>query len=138
MTSTLTTQAPAFPSVRQVGQRHVPKFTPDQGSSIESESLFASRTGATAKVVRVIGGCHWLSGRDIIRPIRVEIHGATSGITVSERQTGIFGVGSDPASAINDFRAALKEHLEVLESSESLSEELKHQLSILRRHLRTS
>ena len=144
-TATLTTKAPIFPLASEVGALELPMYALQQESSIESKwskSLTLSHSDAKTQVRRPIArhmaGRQWLSGGDIIRPIRVEIHGAGRDLTVSEEQTGIYGVGSDLASAINDFRAALKEHLDVLESSGPLSEELKHQLSILRRHLRAS
>jgi hypothetical protein len=140
-TATLTTKAPIFPLASEVGALELPMYALQQESKW-SKSLTLGHSDAKTQVRRPIArhmaGRQWLSGGDIIRPIRVEIHGAGRDLTVSEEQTGIYGAGSDLASAINDFRAALKEHLDVLESSGPLSEELKHQLSILRRHLRAS
>lgn len=56
--------------------------------------------------------------------------------TVVDRQTGIFGDGSELTDAIRDFERAVREHLEILERQEALSEELASQLDYLRRRLR--
>lgn len=87
--------------------------------------------------VQVVSGHHWLSGGDLIRPLLAELSSATRGqIVASEPRTGIHGVGHTPAEAISDLRLALAEHLEVLEASEPLSDELQVQLKVLRAHLR--
>lgn len=52
--------------------------------------------------------------------------------TVRDLETGIFGTGSERATALDDFEAALREHLDVLERQPALSEELQAQLRYLR------
>ena len=53
--------------------------------------------------------------------------------TVTDTETGIFGVGSNEESALRDYFAALVEHRDVLASQPSLSEDLQAQLRYLRR-----
>ena len=45
-------------------------------------------------------------------------------------------MGKDLPSAVEDFRAALVEHFDVLVASQPLSEDLREQLAFLQRHLR--
>lgn len=97
-----------------------------------------SGTAITFQVTHVLAGRRWLGGGEIVRPIRVQIDSTPEGFTVAEPETGIFGAGQDLPSALQDFRVALREHLDVLESSQALSEDLQRQLSFLRRHLRAA
>lgn len=53
-------------------------------------------------------------------------------ISVSDRRTGIFGVGSDANEAIRDLLHSRREHREVLEGQANLSPALKHQLKLLK------
>jgi hypothetical protein len=53
---------------------------------------------------------------------------------IEECVTGIFGQGADALDAVNDFRRALREHLEVLERQPALSDALQFQLEYLRAH----
>ncbi len=55
---------------------------------------------------------------------------------VWEAQTGIHGYGRRLSQAREDFQVAVKQHLEVLEGEESLSEELAWQLEYLRARVR--
>lgn len=55
--------------------------------------------------------------------------------TVRDLQTGVFGTGADRQAALEDFDAALHEHLDVLERQPSLSEALQGQLHYLRGRL---
>lgn len=75
----------------------------------------------------------WLSGGHLRRPICVVMAGASDGrLTATNPGTGIFGVGGDLAAAITDFRAALREHRDVLEASSALATDLQEQLDLLR------
>jgi len=92
-----------------------------------------------ARVVHTLAGHPWVSGGDLVRPIRAVVRGGSEGtLVVVEPTTGIFGAGADLADALLDFRAALVEHRDVLESSGELAEDLRDQLDFLRRHLRPS
>jgi hypothetical protein len=53
-------------------------------------------------------------------------------ISVSDKQTGLFGVGSTENQAIRDLLRAKREHREVLERQDKLSPALRRQL----RHLK--
>lgn len=55
--------------------------------------------------------------------------------TVTDRETGIHGVGASPSEALADFRTAANEHLDVLERQEALSADLVAQLDYLRARL---
>lgn len=55
---------------------------------------------------------------------------------VTDRPTGIFGQGEDVLAAVQDFQAAVSEHLDVLERQAALSEELAWQLEYLRARVR--
>jgi hypothetical protein len=138
MTDTLTTSPPVFASESQVGEESVDvsAFRPP----LESQTSLPEMTGIeiTLEGRRVLAGRQWLGGGDLIRPIRVHIDGTADGLTASEPQTGIFGMGQDLPSALQDLRTALREHLEVLESSGALSEDLQRQLTFLRRHVRAA
>lgn len=52
--------------------------------------------------------------------------------TVSDRHTGIYGAGDTPSEALQDFRRAVTEHLDVLERQDVLSDDLAAQLRYLR------
>lgn len=52
--------------------------------------------------------------------------------TVSDRDTGIYGAGDTPSEALQDFRRAVIEHLDVLERQDVLSDDLAAQLRYLR------
>jgi hypothetical protein len=53
--------------------------------------------------------------------------------TVTNGETGIFGTGATPDDAFSDFAHALREHLDVLERQEALTQALQAQLRYLRR-----
>jgi hypothetical protein len=55
---------------------------------------------------------------------------------VRDRETGIFGRGDDPLSAVRDFARATADHLDVLERQEALSQGLTAQLQYLRERVR--
>jgi hypothetical protein len=55
--------------------------------------------------------------------------------TVRNVETGIFGSGPDRDAAFADFERALREHFDVLESQNELSEDLAAQLIYLRQRL---
>jgi hypothetical protein len=57
-------------------------------------------------------------------------------VIVTDRPTGIFGQGEDVLAAVQDFQAAVSEHLDVLERQSALSEELTWQLEYLRARVR--
>lgn len=52
--------------------------------------------------------------------------------TVRDLETGIFGAGDTPSEALLDFQRAAREHLDVLQRQESLSDDLAAQLDYLR------
>ena len=56
--------------------------------------------------------------------------------TVIDRRTGIYGAGDTPIDALDDFRRAAMEHLDVLERQDSLSDDLTAQLQYLRERIR--
>ena len=51
---------------------------------------------------------------------------------VVDRATGIFGSGDTAAEAVDDFRIAIRDHLETLEEEDALAEPLRWQLDYLR------
>jgi hypothetical protein len=51
---------------------------------------------------------------------------------VADQETGIYGAGASPSEALDDFLRAVKEHLDVLERQELLSDDLTAQLRYLR------
>lgn len=70
--------------------------------------------------------------------LRVRIYEAPDDVAVEDPQTGVFGAGSDAAAAIQDFQAALHEHLAVLADEEALSPALQHQLALLQGYFTSS
>src|SRR5262245_40138696 len=67
------------------------------------------------------------------RPVFDLVHERTeTGWVVLDRATGIHGYGSDPLTAALDFRNAVREHLEMLERQQDLSEALEQQLRYVR------
>lgn len=137
MTTTFATPSPVYASAPQAGKQSVDSSA--LGPLVESQtSIPESVTEIAFKVERALAGRQWLGGGDVVRPIRVHIESAVEGFTVSEPETGIFGIGRDLPSALQDFRVALGEHRDVLESSEALSEDLRRQLRFLRRHPRAA
>ncbi len=105
----------------------VPAATIDGGELV---AHYATVTGTFA-------GQFWVGGRELVEPVSVTVSPAERGtIVVEERTTGIFGSGPRLSAAIEDFRAALSEHLDVLERSSALSADLSEHLEFLRRHLR--
>jgi hypothetical protein len=73
--------------------------------------------------------------RLVVVPVGVVVERHPSFVTVMSRETGIFGAGSDVASAQADFRAALFEHRDVLRRAERLAPSLEAQLEFLERLL---
>jgi hypothetical protein len=57
---------------------------------------------------------------------------AGSNWTATDLRTGVFGVGTDKESALEDLRVALDEHLDMLERQPELSQGLRAQLEYLR------
>ena len=55
--------------------------------------------------------------------------------TVRNRETGIFGSGPDREAAVEDFERALREHFDVLERQDELSDDLAAQFGYLRQRL---
>jgi hypothetical protein len=133
---TVTASSPAFASASQAGEEKVDAsaFSPP----VESRAPAPEVPGVKVTFAHVLAGRQWLGGGDIIRPIRVQIGGTADGFVVSESETGIFGAGPDLPSALQDFRVALTDHLEVLEASKPLAEDLQRQLGFLRRHVRAA
>jgi predicted RNase H-like HicB family nuclease len=66
------------------------------------------------------------------RALHVRIHEAEDGVSVADIATGVFGAGDTLPEALQDFRDALRDHLEVLADDDALSPGLQHQLEILR------
>jgi hypothetical protein len=89
------------------------------------------------RIVREVQGQHWLSGGQLVAPVRADITAGDDSLVATNPDTGIFGVGEDLASAVMDLRAALVEHRDALIDDDLLSEELQVQLDFLQRHLRS-
>lgn len=66
--------------------------------------------------------------------IEVQLHAEQW--TVRDRETGIFGVGATPSEAVADFSQAVREHVDVLQRQEMLSDDLAEQLRYLTARLR--
>lgn len=88
--------------------------------------------------VTMVGGTnrYWVGGPEFIQPVEAVVELGDGECVAQSPETGIFGVGSMPAEALSDLRAALREHRDVLESSAPLSEGLREQLAFLRSVLR--
>lgn len=68
-----------------------------------------------------------------VRPAFALSHTRTeTGWVVTDRPSGIHGYGEDVVAALNDFMAAAREHLDVLERQEALSDDLIVQRDYLR------
>jgi hypothetical protein len=65
----------------------------------------------------------------------IDVHLSGETTTVVDRETGVFGIGASPREALDDFRRAVREHLDVLERQESLSDDLTAQFQYLRERL---
>lgn len=90
-------------------------------------------------IARAFSGRAWVSGGELRVPMRVHLEARAGGrVTAFEPTLNIFGDGHDVAAAVEDFRAALVEHRDVLASSARLSADLEEQLAILRRYLRAA
>jgi hypothetical protein len=63
---------------------------------------------------------------------QVAVHRTGETWTVADQETGIYGAGASPSEALDDFLRAVKEHLDVLERQELLSDDLTAQLRYLR------
>lgn len=88
-------------------------------------------------VARQIADSFWLAGDDLIQPVLAQIQVDGDDLLATEPVTGIYGVGSDLAEAVNDLRSALRDHFVVLnDESSSLSDDLRIQRDWLRVHLR--
>jgi hypothetical protein len=74
-----------------------------------------------------------LSTRDgkQLSPVWVEIRESSSYISVSDKGSGIYGVGESVSAAIEDFRAALIEYRDVLARRDDLSPGLRRLLAQL-------
>lgn len=77
-------------------------------------------------------------GGDIVVPLLARVVPVDNLIGAIHAETGIFGVGETVTAALNDLRAALVDHRDLLEDSGALGESLEEQLNVLRRHLRGS
>ncbi len=98
-----------------------------------------SQTVSTAERVghaQVIQGRLWLAGGELAAPVRARVEFEDGLFFAIEPATGIFGAGPGLAVALEDLRAALREHLDVLQVEGQVSQELQRQLDFLRRHLR--
>jgi hypothetical protein len=128
--------------------RHLTLIRPDETeatphplehASIEPHGEVAAPPVAEVywRVKYIFAGRQWLGGGDLLIPIHVDVDATAPGeFTVFDPRTGIFGAGATPVEAIEDFRAALVEHRDVLEASQPLSDDLREQLELLRRYLR--
>jgi hypothetical protein len=77
----------------------------------------------------------WVAGQGIVQPMAVHITSdELGGFTVSHEATGVYGCGIDPPTAIEDFRAAVTDTIDTLESAENLSTDLAEILRLLRWH----
>jgi len=65
-------------------------------------------------------------------PVRVRIDQDSDLTSVADIETGVFGAGDTLQAAVEDFRAALQDHLTVLAQQPALSPDLQHQLEFLR------
>lgn len=74
---------------------------------------------------------------DVARPKRFQLEYRRDGENrvVVDLPTGIWGAGSDVNAAMRDFRVVAREHLDVLERQERLSEELVAQRHYLRERI---
>ena len=84
---------------------------------------------------RVLAGTYWLAGSPLRTPIKIRVTADSNSILTREVDSGVFGVGADLAKSVADLRAALIEHRDTLEESQSLSPSLAAQLAILQRIL---
>jgi predicted RNase H-like HicB family nuclease len=66
------------------------------------------------------------------RALHARIYETAIDVAVEDPMTGVFGVGDDLDAAIEDFQAALHDHLEVLASEDALAPPLRRQLELLR------
>ena len=101
-----------------------------------TQAQIVGMSGPVVEPAPIDLGLFWLAGDRLIQPVRVLVERGSGSFVATEPQTGVFGVGPTFAAAVNDLRAALVEHLEVLRAEEALSEELDQQLAFLRSHLR--
>jgi hypothetical protein len=106
-----------------------------------SETRVAAKPAVSARrhelaIVGQFPGEVWLGGADLIRPVRVQVQASPERVIAAEPETGIFGVGVDLPTALTDVRAALHEHLSVLEHQEDLSRGLQEQRDYLRQRVR--
>ena len=72
---------------------------------------------------------------ELEEPLNAWLSRSEEGVTFEDLATGIFGWGYNTGEAAADFRAALREHAEVLLRQANLSPELSRQLGYLRYHL---
>jgi hypothetical protein len=72
---------------------------------------------------------------DVAPAFQVRLDRASNGWLVTDQPSGIHGFGQTPLDAMNDFREAAREHLDVLEREEVLSDDLGWQLEYLRARL---
>ncbi len=66
------------------------------------------------------------------RQFHVEVERDGGAWIVHDRVSGIHGAGETPSEALGDFQRAAREHLDVLERQDALSEDLEAQLRYLR------
>jgi hypothetical protein len=69
-------------------------------------------------------------GRQLL-PMRVEIRESSSYVSVSDKESGIHGVGESVSAAVADFHAALIEYRDVLARRDDLSPGLRRLLAQL-------
>lgn len=81
-------------------------------------------------------GSWWINGREIRYPIHVTLEPADGEILAQNPDTGIFGVGSTPAEALEDLRLALVDHYWILVNAEdAIFDDLRAQREFLTSHL---
>lgn len=91
---------------------------------------------ASFRAERQVGGRVWLAGAGLKLPVAVAIDGLPGGSVVALQQhTGIHGVGASLHEALDDIRAAMRDHERILTEAPALSEDLREQLAFLRLHL---
>lgn len=69
-------------------------------------------------------------------PFKLEFEHQDDQWTVADRDTGVFGSGTTLFAAVQDFSEAVREHVDVLERQEELSDALAEQLRYLHTRLR--
>ncbi len=131
-----TTQAPL--ATFTVTGESAPRSAIDWTASLKAYLVESMTLTETFPEARAVQGRVWLAGGGLSAPVRVRIEAEDGSFYAEEPTTGVFGAGATVAAALDDLRAALREHLDVLQAEEHLSEELQRQLRFLRQHVRST